>query len=881
MPRPTQRSHRRRGQSRGSVSTSASRGSSSTHNRNVPTNTHSTSLLAQTRVEAAPLNSQWGFNFRFSHAPLTSQGLYADLHIRGSVRKEWKAHQLKTDKLTEYDRLASAAGGSAPIPTAGTREIQQSSLPQGMQELSLGNQSPAAESSHQGGPVNASGSLATEEEQIETLETSDGPATSSHAGMGSIASSGGLHTPPRTTVELTTDQLTQETADVISRHFFLRKREHFDMRELVILADKIRDDILSEILKSEETTGMFENIRQVLGRRDSTEWDKATRAAEFEAALVRFCNGVRAQIVKLAGSRGLGWGRDAGTGLHIYQKDRSVVGLSPQPDDEEGDEPDITVWAACPSAKHPQTAEVKRDPALGWCQLSSVWEVKLEWEKDLSDSIVGQIMRYLRRTSYSHPITGRVHAATCCGGLVRAWQFDAAGFSSTAAFDMLDPSDHLNVLRVVALMAASKPTALLQQWMPSSPPSSPSSPEPTFRVRGGPPRTPAQWQWTTPPILKYHRPSMFGSKTTVWHGRTQSFGASAMSAQTPPPSVTLVKATWLSAPLCGHEAYILRKLQGIGQTPRLLGQLPLDGSYETSHEATETRPQLFLDVFAVHHAIGEVISPSLGERHSAELSQQMFHELHLLSEVGIHYRDIHFGNWLFRWNLESGLWRVRLVLTDFGNARHGWRRRGQGNPAETPLFHPREVAFDDTRGGNPMFRPCSLKDVQDALTLMELLEDIPAKLGDAARKCITYSHRYVDDLESCIYVKIMHGIHRSGKDIKKDAALLAILESRKALIWQDPDAFSTQVDKACTGMSAEWRGMLKRLHGVILHAQSAVREKIRKHLEDKDPFLWSTVASLDAVMQEETECFEACARIFDDCIPKLAYDSSHQKPRLQ
>lgn len=62
-----------------------------------------------------------------------------------------------------------------------------------------------------------------------------------------------------------------------------------------------------------------------------------------------------------------------------------------------------------------------------------------------------QCLRYVRRLSYRHSIAAQVHATTMCGGLVRLYRCDAAGFACSRAYDIRDEADDLDVMFIIAL----------------------------------------------------------------------------------------------------------------------------------------------------------------------------------------------------------------------------------------------------------------------------------------------------------------------------------------------------------------------------------------------------------------------------------------------
>lgn len=158
--------------------------------------------------------------------------------------------------------------------------------------------------------------------------------------------------------------------------------------------------------------------------------------------------------------------------------------------------------------------------------------------------------------------------------------------------------------------------------------------------------------------------------------------------------------------MAGHEAHIPSIIFGVRDAPRLLGTLDVaDHLFETSTRGETPQPDLALDCFAVHHRIGQIVPYIISEYYSTDLSAQLNDELEAYSIKRIHYRDVHNGNMMMMWEQDpknpNGRPRAPLVFTDFGNARHGWRRRGGGR--KYPLFDVEKIAEDDARSGNDKF----------------------------------------------------------------------------------------------------------------------------------------------------------------------------------
>lgn len=301
------------------------------------------------------------------------------------------------------------------------------------------------------------------------------------------------------------------------------------------------------------------------------------------------------------------------------------------------------------------------------------------------------------------------------------------------------------------------------------------------------------------------------------------------------------------------------------------------------HSISETKPPLSLDALAMQSLIGDIIPDTLGERDLSLIFRQVFQELALYSEAGIHYRDPHNGNILFRWvpAPPDSEWPLfpRLVLIDFGSARHGWRKRGQAQAADEEAFSPRDIGEDDSRAGNRYFQPSCLQYLAHSLSF---LEGSPADCEFTrrhAREAVTWSHRYIDDLESCFYVQWLHGGRRSGwrlcsKDgwdratIKKFDETLSH-PSKKCSRWPSDTMWPYRLEEHCAAMSPEWRDMMARLQATIFAAQKEVRSGIREYLADKDPTLRETVKCLEPVTDRERQCFKDCIEIFDQVIPTL------------
>lgn len=236
----------------------------------------------------------------------------------------------------------------------------------------------------------------------------------------------------------------------------------------------------------------------------------------------------------------------------------------------------------------------------------------------------------------------------------------------------------------------------------------------------------------------------------------------------------MVKATFVSTNLRGHEAHILGLLHATGLVPRLVGNVELGHArgFTSASEGERKGPQLSLDALAMQGPVGDIIPYDLNERDLTAVIGAAFGHFHSFSKVGVHYRDPHNGNLLFR--REQGSGKVRLVLIDFGSARHGFRNRGQRHRDDDNVFRPREIGEDHARSGSKLFWPAAMHPMADAISIMSRNRPMSEPYIRAARQVIRCTHRYIDDAESCVRIMMLHGGVRSGRRLQKDGETLSV-----------------------------------------------------------------------------------------------------------
>lgn len=258
----------------------------------------------------------------------------------------------------------------------------------------------------------------------------------------------------------------------------------------------------------------------------------------------------------------------------------------------------------------------------------------------------------------------------------------------------------------------------------------------------------------------------------------------------------LLKVTWRSEHLRAHELKMVRNTQGLGSPyapePIGLARIPTAGFQTTTSEnlTTSATPVIVtkvaqksvrrnefgtraLSALVTRQPLADHIDKDTSLPHLVHVHLQLAQQLLNFAKGGYHYRDLNEGNvCLLRGTVDI------LLLIDLGNMRETFSPRGR-SPEMTDVEAILERGIDDIESGNPLFLPlcCAELDVAVSLwrshrrALPHEVDEITAQgkgkrlrralkaiseslqsIVEAVRKVAIFSHRYIDDLESAIYL---------------------------------------------------------------------------------------------------------------------------------
>lgn len=399
----------------------------------------------------------------------------------------------------------------------------------------------------------------------------------------------------------------------------------------------------------------------------------------------------------------------------------------------------------------------------------------------------------LQRMLFSaHPIARHVHILTWCGPIVRLWRFEANRYAVTRGFSVHHDDDLTDILRVVLLCLADQD--LLPTWNPPS--------FSTLKLTNSKGNTQSRQLVLNDAASAEAliRPAVLGSRTVIF--LYPPLGVQSISTMTLGEQSRLfdgdrrlfVKASWRPDRLVGHELNMLQLIQeGLVKlkeeendcwrdidAPTPLGAMPDDVNWTTWADSSGNK--LSLDVLAFVQHKGQPIQQDSSEAYLAQVFGQLVQQLAAYAQIGLHYRDLNQGNILMLPGTEGRL--ARLVLADHGNMRVGTARlRGPDSLCrERNEDEWMELAEDDARSANHLFLPlCALDSANHARDYRSCQESLPgleaaqreanmngsdrevnlaagkltkarALLKMARKKAFLRCHRYIDDLESLLYL---------------------------------------------------------------------------------------------------------------------------------
>lgn len=314
-----------------------------------------------------------------------------------------------------------------------------------------------------------------------------------------------------------------------------------------------------------------------------------------------------------------------------------------------------------------------------------------------------------------------------------------------------------------------------------------------------------RWKWDTPCEKVWSMFQTFGRRTAIWTGMTSEIPVSDHPGKEVPVSdhpaklsfETIIKAAWLPAGLRAHEHQMFShlhpttilpkgcrfgkldvstKAQIVETIPKSIGLIEVDTMFSAK---TDTIPReiqakfgdpasalshLELTVLAMHGPRGQAVdvhsrTVRLSILDQCEISLGASDQVWYGATKGVHFRDISPYNIVW---MQVGKRKIGFLI-DYGNARHLDHRR---SPGPYTLY---AICEDDKRSGTQDFLSTAvlitartLPVYQGALINLETVsrEDkrglmmAEERVEKFKRTLLKSRHRYIDDLESVLYVLI-------------------------------------------------------------------------------------------------------------------------------
>ncbi|KAG7528739.1 hypothetical protein FFLO_05965 [Filobasidium floriforme] len=536
--------------------------------------------------------------------------------------------------------------------------------------------------------------------------------------------------------------------------------------------------------------------------------------------------------------------------------------------------------------------EVRKDPT---CDFKA--------HGDPKDAIIGRAIRFAEISSYNHSIANRVTTMTVTGTLVRLYFADSFSWATSRVWDLANEEHLGEIVKIVAFFMGA-PDQALQQWKPD-----PHS----FSTRGLGPETDRssvrRWEWVAGYRQEYTLRSIFGRRSTIWSGETRLSGVGGEQAEAATEEkTTIVKAAYLPSGLVHHEynmvtclhpesprsdslfyqideatrAAILKDIpvplgmvdvgQGEHQQTR---RLPKEAGLtvgEAPSDLVEPLTHLELAVFAMHGPVGETVDPRPEQTFSllevCEIHLDALGHGYYAATCNIHFRDWSEGNVLFR-RLRDGT--LRGFLIDYGNARHENKRRDQSRN-DGALSGWQSLCLDDMRSGTAWFRCLAVIDTASLIREYtkkqkkrnrfpktaqgnpEFEEMEAAELEDLKLQMLRARHRYIDDLESFMYLLIFQACKATHNDKRTNDAVIEMLESdtEKKSAWK---ADLTEIAETISP-DEDWVEMVETFVKTIKVARMAMKDQLEK--EDMT----------GKFTPEEDRCYKMCYDLLREFVEK-------------
>lgn len=367
----------------------------------------------------------------------------------------------------------------------------------------------------------------------------------------------------------------------------------------------------------------------------------------------------------------------------------------------------------------------------------------------------GKIYRY-------RPIISHLQCVTWCGHTVRLWYFNAGLLACSRPFDTRDRNDQIEIVKILRLLCLEEHSALLSgRWDVAA--------QKIFDVETdgevSPPTAKAKVQMEALEV----RSGPYGSRTAVFADRIES-----------DEKVLMLKVSWLAEPLRSREMEMLRGIQSVGlpYAPELIGLAKVSTTGFQSRPCGNLgiSPSSARGVSALltkQHA-GDHIGSQVSVRDLLNIHIQLAEQLLTLAEAEYHYRDLNEGNIrVLHGHTDT------LLLVDFGNMRKEFSPGAHSGMTYAEAMLDR--ATDDTRSASPMFLPTCCFELKLAIDRWESeIEEVQGDFqraidGDPSnglrsglqlisatlphfrrvlRLLAMKAHRYIDDLESALYLHL-------------------------------------------------------------------------------------------------------------------------------
>jgi hypothetical protein len=358
---------------------------------------------------------------------------------------------------------------------------------------------------------------------------------------------------------------------------------------------------------------------------------------------------------------------------------------------------------------------------------------------------------------------------------VRLWYVNPATYGCSQAYDTRVSSDQAEIVKIIRFFSLEEHSAqLCGHWNIAA--------QTHIEIEGD--------EVTAPHTIRVKgelrplavRSGLFGSCTAVF------------ADQEEPP--LLLKVTWRPEHLRAHELRIARGTLGLGlpYAPEPIGLAKIStAGFQTRTSENFTTPATpvsvvkaglkplqrrglgprALSALVTRQPLADQIGKETSLPHLVHLHLQLAQQLLKFAKGGYHYRDLNEGN----------VCRLRgsadtLLLIDLGNMRRRLSPRGRP-PGMTDAEAIIDRGIGDMQSANPLFLPLCYAQVDKAVKLWDAFAtDLPNQLGkltakktkkrlrraiktiskplhkfsEILRKFAVYSHRYIDDLESALYL---------------------------------------------------------------------------------------------------------------------------------